>query len=158
MSISEFDLIIIGAGPGGYVAAIRAAQLGLRVVIVERDRLGGVCLNWGCIPSKSLLKNASVVETIQHASDFGVQIQSFSVDFGAAIVHSRTIVNKLVKGVEFLMKKNKIEVTHVPHQVLDGCVEALSPLEPCSGLANSLGQLIAVLAMPLAHGDVPSLV
>ena len=110
MSISEFDLIIIGAGPGGYVAAIRAAQLGLRVVIVERDRLGGVCLNWGCIPSKSLLKNASVVETIQHASDFGVQIQSFSVDFGAAIVRSRTIVNKLVKGVEFLMKKNKIEV------------------------------------------------
>lgn len=110
MSTSEFDLIIIGGGPGGYVAAIRAAQLGLRVVVVERDKLGGICLNWGCIPSKSLLQNASVVETIRHASDFGVQIQSFSVDFSAAIARSRTVVNKLGKGVEFLMKKNKIEV------------------------------------------------
>jgi dihydrolipoamide dehydrogenase len=110
MSTSEFDLIIIGGGPGGYVAAIRAAQLGLRVVVVERDKLGGICLNWGCIPSKALLQNASVVETIQHASDFGVQIQSFSIDFRAAIVRSRNIVNKLLKGVEFLMKKNKIEV------------------------------------------------
>lgn len=110
MSTSEFDLIIIGGGPGGYVAAIRAAQLGQRVVVVERDRLGGICLNWGCIPSKALLQNASVVETIQHASDFGVQIQSFSVDFSAAIARSRTVVNKLLKGVEFLMKKNKIEV------------------------------------------------
>ena len=110
MATSEFDLIIIGGGPGGYVAAIRAAQLGLRVVVVERDKLGGICLNWGCIPSKALLQNASVVETIQHASDFGVQIQSFSIDFSAAIARSRTIVNKLLKGVEFLMKKNKIEV------------------------------------------------
>jgi dihydrolipoamide dehydrogenase len=110
MSTSEFDLIIIGGGPGGYVAAIRAAQLGLRVVVVERDKLGGICLNWGCIPSKSLLQNASVVETIQHASDFGVQIPSFSVDFSAAIARSRTVVNKLLKGIEFLMKKNKIEV------------------------------------------------
>ena len=110
MSTSEFDLIIIGGGPGGYVAAIRAAQLGLRGVVVERDRLGGICLNWGCIPSKALLQNASVVETIQHASDFGVQIQSFSIDFSAAIMRSRTVVTKLLKGVEFLMKKNKIEV------------------------------------------------
>ena len=110
MATSEFDLIIIGGGPGGYVAAIRAAQLGLRVVVVERDKLGGICLNWGCIPSKALLQNASVVETIQHASDFGVQIQSFSIDFSSAIARSRTIVNKLLKGVEFLMKKNKIEV------------------------------------------------
>ena len=110
MSTSEFDLIIIGGGPGGYVAAIRAAQLGLRVVVVERDKLGGICLNWGCIPSKSLLQNASVVETIRHASDFGVQIQSFSLDFSAAIARSRTVVNKLLKGIEFLMKKNKIEV------------------------------------------------
>ncbi|MGZ8532040.1 MAG: dihydrolipoyl dehydrogenase [Candidatus Binatia bacterium] len=110
MSTSEFDLIIIGGGPGGYVAAIRAAQLGLRVVVVERDKLGGICLNWGCIPSKALLQNASVVETIQHASDFGVQIPSFSADFSAAIERSRKIVNKLLAGVEFLMKKNKIEV------------------------------------------------
>ena len=110
MSTSEFDLIIIGGGPGGYVAAIRAAQLGLRVVAVERDKLGGICLNWGCIPSKALLQNASVVETIQHASDFGVEIPSFSADFSAAITRSRKIVNKLLAGVEFLMKKNKIEV------------------------------------------------
>lgn len=110
MSTSAFDLIIIGGGPGGYVAAIRAAQLGLRVVVVERDKLGGICLNWGCIPSKALLQNASVVETMQHASDFGVQIPSFSADFSAAIARSRKIVNKLLAGVEFLMKKNKIEV------------------------------------------------
>ncbi len=110
MPTSEFDLIIIGGGPGGYVAAIRAAQLGQRVALVERDNLGGTCLNWGCIPTKALLKNASVVETIKHANDFGIQIEKFSADFGKAIDRSRVVSNRLVKGVEFLMKKNKIEV------------------------------------------------
>jgi dihydrolipoamide dehydrogenase len=105
-----FALIVIGGGPGGYVAAIRAAQLGQRVALVERDNLGGICLNWGCIPTKALLKNASVVETFRHASDFGIQVESFSADFGKAIDRSRVVSNRLVKGVEFLMKKNKIEV------------------------------------------------
>ena len=110
MADTQFDLIIIGGGPGGYVAAIRAAQLGQRVALVERDNLGGICLNWGCIPTKALLKNASVVETINHANDFGVQVEKFSADFGKAIDRSRVVSNRLVKGVEFLMKKNKIEV------------------------------------------------
>ena len=107
---NQFDLIIIGGGPGGYVAAIRAAQLGQRVALVERDNLGGICVNWGCIPTKALLKNASVVETIKHANDFGIQVEKFSADFGKAIDRSRVVSNRLVKGVEFLMKKNKIEV------------------------------------------------
>jgi len=110
MTTSEFDLIVIGGGPGGYVAAIRAAQLGQRVALVERENLGGICLNWGCIPTKALLKNASVVETIRHANDFGIQVEKFSADFGKAIDRSGVVSNRLVKGVEFLMKKNKIEV------------------------------------------------
>jgi dihydrolipoamide dehydrogenase len=108
--MSEYDLIVIGGGPGGYVAAIRAAQLGMKTALVERDNLGGVCLNWGCVPTKALLKNANVVETIRHANDFGIQVEKFSADFGAAIARSRQVSNRLVKGVEFLMKKNKVEV------------------------------------------------
>jgi len=110
MADSQFDLIVLGGGPGGYVAAIRAAQLGMQVALVERDSVGGVCLNWGCVPTKALLKNANVVETIRHANDFGIQVEKFSADFGAAIARSRQVSNRLVKGVEFLMKKNKIEV------------------------------------------------
>jgi len=110
MADSQFDLIIIGGGPGGYVAAIRAAQLGLRVALVERDNLGGICLNWGCIPTKALLKNATVVETLKHAGDYGIHVEKFSADFGKAIDRSRVVANRLVKGVEFLMKKNKVEV------------------------------------------------
>jgi len=112
MADTQFDVIVIGGGPGGYVAAIRAAQLGQRVALVERDNLGGICLNWGCIPTKALLKNASVVETIKHANDFGVQVGKFSADFGKAIDRSRVVSNRLVKGVAFLMKKNKIEVVN----------------------------------------------
>ncbi len=110
MTATQFDLVVIGGGPGGYVAAIRAAQLGRKVALVERDNLGGICLNWGCIPTKALLKNANVVETIRHANDFGIQVEKFSADFGKAIDRSRVVSNRLVKGVEFLMKKNKIEV------------------------------------------------
>ncbi len=110
MADTQFDLVVIGGGPGGYVAAIRAAQLGLPVAIVEKENLGGTCLNWGCIPTKALLKNANVVETIRHANDFGIQVEKFSADFGKAIDRSRVVANRLVKGVEFLMKKNKITV------------------------------------------------
>ncbi len=110
MPDSQFDLIVIGGGPGGYVAAIRAAQLGMKVALVEREFLGGVCLNIGCIPSKALLKNASVMETFRHANDFGIQVEKFSGDYGKAVDRSRVVSNRLVKGVEFLMKKNKIQV------------------------------------------------
>lgn len=110
MPDSQFDLILVGGGPGGYVAAIRAAQLGMKVALVERQYLGGVCLNIGCIPSKALLKNASVVDTFRNAKDFGITVDKFTPDYAAAVARSRVVSNRLVKGVEFLMKKNKITV------------------------------------------------
>lgn len=110
MADSIYDLVIIGGGPGGYVAAIRAAQLGLRTAVVERDQLGGVCLNWGCIPSKALLRNAEVVRLVRDAGDFGIKVERFTADYSAAQQRSRTVSNRLVKGIEFLMKKHKVEV------------------------------------------------
>ena len=106
----QYDLIIIGSGPGGYVSAIRASQLGLKVAIVERESLGGICLNWGCIPTKALLKSAQVFQYIQHAADYGIKVGEASADFGAVIKRSRDVANGMSKGVNFLMKKNKIEV------------------------------------------------
>jgi len=106
----KFDLVVIGSGPGGYVAAIRAAQLGLKTAVVERESLGGVCLNWGCIPTKSLLKSAHVYDYFQHATDYGVAIDgSFSPDFGKMVERSRTVAEAMSNGVRFLFKKNKIE-------------------------------------------------
>lgn len=104
-----YDVIVIGSGPGGYVAAIRASQLGLKTVIIERESLGGICLNWGCIPTKALLKSASVMEYIKHAKDFGIEATG-QHDFGAVIKRSRGVAEKMSKGVQFLMKKNKIDV------------------------------------------------
>ena len=106
----NYDIIIIGSGPGGYVAAIRAAQLGLKVAIVERESLGGICLNWGCIPTKALLKSANVFEYITHAADYGIKVQGSEVDFGSIIKRSRGVADGMSKGVQFLMKKNKIDV------------------------------------------------
>lgn len=107
----NYDVLIIGSGPGGYVAAIRAAQLGMKVGVVERENLGGICLNWGCIPTKSLLKSAQAYEYAKHASDYGVSIQGeIKPDFGAMIKRSRNVAEGMSKGVQFLFKKNKIEV------------------------------------------------
>ncbi|HEX3387243.1 MAG TPA: dihydrolipoyl dehydrogenase [Mucilaginibacter sp.] len=106
----DFDLIVIGSGPGGYVAAIRAAQLGLKTAIVERESLGGICLNWGCIPTKALLKSAQVFEYINHAADYGLKVSGGEVDFDSVIKRSRGVADGMSKGVAFLMKKNKIEV------------------------------------------------
>lgn len=105
-----FDLIVIGSGPGGYVAAIRASQLGLNTAVVEKAELGGVCLNWGCIPTKALLKSAQVFEYIKHASDYGIKVDAYSHDFGAVIKRSRGVADGMSKGVQFLMKKNKITI------------------------------------------------
>ena len=107
----SFDLVVIGSGPGGYVAAIRAAQLGLKVACVERESLGGICLNWGCIPTKALLRSAEVLELARRAKDFGVIAENVSADFGAMVERSRGVATKISKGVAFLFKKNK--VTHV---------------------------------------------
>ncbi len=107
----NYDLIVIGSGPGGYVAAIRASQLGLKVAVVERSELGGICLNWGCIPTKSLLKSASVFEYLKHAEDYGVSISGeASADFGAMVKRSRGVAEGMSKGIQYLFKKNKIEV------------------------------------------------
>jgi dihydrolipoamide dehydrogenase len=110
MSSYEYDVIVVGSGPGGYVAAIRAAQLGLKTAIVERETLGGVCLNWGCIPTKALIHNAEVVETLHDAATYGISFDNLTVDFSAAVKRSRDIVGRQTKGVGFLMKKNKIDV------------------------------------------------
>ena len=106
----NYDLIVIGSGPGGYVAAIRASQLGLKTAIVERESLGGICLNWGCIPTKALLKSAQVFEYLQHAADYGIKVGGASADFTAMVKRSRDVAGGMSKGVQFLMKKNKIDV------------------------------------------------
>ncbi len=106
----NFDLIIIGSGPGGYVSAIRASQLGMKVAVVEREHLGGICLNWGCIPTKALLKSAQVFEYINHAKDYGITVKEATADFDAMINRSRSVADGMSKGVQFLMKKNKITV------------------------------------------------
>ncbi|MDB4443161.1 MAG: dihydrolipoyl dehydrogenase [Saprospiraceae bacterium] len=106
----NFDIIVIGSGPGGYPAAIRAAQLGKKVAIVERDELGGICLNWGCIPTKALLKSAQVFEYISHAADYGIKVSSAKADFGGMVERSRGVANGMSNGIKFLMKKNKITI------------------------------------------------
>src|SRR5687768_16868659 len=104
-----YDVVVIGSGPGGYVAAIRASQLGFKTAIIEKESLGGICLNWGCIPTKALLKSAQVMEDIKHAKDFGIEANG-SPNFEAVIKRSRGVADKMSKGVQFLMKKNKIDV------------------------------------------------
>ncbi len=106
----DFDVIVLGSGPGGYVTAIRASQLGLKTAVVERESLGGICLNWGCIPTKALLKSANVFEYINHASDYGLTVEGADKDFDAVVKRSRGVADGMSNGVKFLMKKNKIEV------------------------------------------------
>ncbi len=106
----SYDLIVIGSGPGGYVAAIRASQLGMKVGVVEAAELGGICLNWGCIPTKALLKSAQVFEYMQHAAEYGIDVNGFKANFGGIIQRSRDVAGAMSKGVQFLCKKNKIEV------------------------------------------------
>ncbi len=106
----NFDVIVIGSGPGGYVAAIRASQLGFKTAIVEKENLGGICLNWGCIPTKALLKSAQVFEYLNHAGDYGIKADNIKADFSAVIKRSRGVADGMSKGIQFLMKKNKIEV------------------------------------------------
>jgi dihydrolipoamide dehydrogenase len=106
----SYDVIIVGSGPGGYVSAIRASQLGLKTAVVERSELGGICLNWGCIPTKALLKSANVFEYINHAADYGINIKGADVDFPAIVKRSRDVAAGMSNGIQFLMKKNKIDI------------------------------------------------
>src|SRR6478609_8035553 len=108
--MSKYDVIVIGSGPGGYVAAIRASQLGLKTAVVEKAEVGGICLNWGCIPTKALLKSAQVFDYIKHAKDYGITVGESTADFGAVIKRSRDVANGMSKGINFLFKKNKIDI------------------------------------------------
>ena len=105
-----YDIIVIGSGPGGYVTAIRASQLGMKVAVIEKAELGGICLNWGCIPTKALLKSANVFEYIKHAEDYGIKVKGGEADFGAIVKRSRGVADKMSNGVQFLMKKNNIDI------------------------------------------------
>ncbi len=107
--MAEYDVLVLGSGPGGYVAAIRAGQLGMKTAVVERDALGGICLNWGCIPSKALLRNAEVLSIIRHADQYGIGVGDVSPDFGKAIDRSRSVVGRLTRGVGSLLRKNKVD-------------------------------------------------
>lgn len=104
-----FDIALLGGGPGGYVAAIRASQLGFKTVVIDKDNLGGICLNWGCIPTKALLKSAEIYEKIKHADEYGIKVENYSFEFGKIIKRSRDISDRISKNVEYLMRKNKIE-------------------------------------------------
>jgi len=106
----KYDVLIIGSGPGGYVTAIRASQLGFKVAVVEKENLGGICLNWGCIPTKALLKSAQVYDYLKHVDDYGLKAEAIDKDFNAVIKRSRNVADGMSKGVQFLMKKNKIDV------------------------------------------------
>ncbi len=118
--MSHFDVIVLGSGPGGYVTAIRASQLGFKTAIVEKENLGGVCLNWGCIPTKALIKSAQVFEYLQHAEDYGLKTAGVDKDFDAVVKRSRNVAGTMSKGVQFLLKKNKIEVINGHGKVLPG--------------------------------------
>ena len=107
--MADYDVVVIGAGPGGYVAAIRAAQLGLSTAVIEDDNVGGVCLNWGCIPSKSLLRNAEVLELVKNAGEYGISVGDVTFDYGLAIDRSRQVVRRLTGGVGSLLRKNGVE-------------------------------------------------
>jgi dihydrolipoamide dehydrogenase len=125
----NFDLIVIGSGPGGYVAAIRASQLGMNTAIIERESLGGICLNWGCIPTKALLKSAQVFDYLQHAEDYGITVSKATANFDAVIKRSRGVADGMSKGVQFLMKKNKITVINGNGKLVTGPKVAVTDTE-----------------------------
>jgi len=146
MPESTYDVIVIGAGPGGYVAAIRAAQLGMKVALVEREHLGGVCLNWGCIPTKALLRNAEVARLLGEGKEFGFSVENVTLDYGAAIDRSREISARLVKGVEALMKGNHIDVVW-------GSARLASPTSVVVTAKEGAAQTLAAKAIIIATGS-----
>ncbi len=129
MSNYDYDVVVVGSGPGGYVAAIRAAQLGLKVGLIERESLGGVCLNWGCIPTKALIHNAEVLETLHDAKTFGFTFDNLTVDWSAAVKRSRDVAGRQSKGINFLMRKNKIDVIEGHGVFVDDHTVRVTPTE-----------------------------
>jgi len=149
---SNYDVVLIGAGPGGYVAAIRAAQLGLKTAVIEKEALGGVCLNWGCIPSKALLKNAEVVSYFNRADEFGLKMDNFSADFSVAMDRSRKVVDRNTKGVAFLLDKNKVD-----HIQGSGKVVGVGKVEvsPNGNVVESKNIVISTGARPRSIAPLP---
>ncbi|MGI8840125.1 MAG: dihydrolipoyl dehydrogenase [Caulobacteraceae bacterium] len=152
-----FDLVIIGAGPGGYVAAIRASQLGLKTAIVERDALGGVCLNWGCIPTKALLKSGEVYEQLSHLADYGLAVEGRSYDFTGVVARSRKIAKQLSAGVAFLMKKHKIEVVEGTAKLQKGAPAPKVVVALKAGGARTLTAKSVILATGARARVVPAI-
>ena len=149
--MAEYDVVVIGAGPGGYVAAIRAAQLGMKTAVVERDELGGTCLNWGCIPSKALIRNAEVVNLFNHADTWGVEVGSVKADFGAAVDRSRQVVKRMTLGVGYLLKKNNIDL-------VKGQAMLRSPTEiTVEGAEENLTAKTIILAAGARPRSIPTL-
>ncbi len=150
----KYDVIVLGSGPGGYVTAIRASQLGLKVAIVEKENLGGICLNWGCIPTKALLKSAQVFDYLKHASDYGLTIKEFDKDFGAVISRSRGVAEGMSKGVQFLMKKNKIEVIYGTGKVKPGKKVAVTDAD---GKTSEISADHVIIATGARSRELPNL-
>ena len=149
---STYDLAVIGSGPGGYVAAIRAGQLGLKTAIIEKEALGGACLNWGCIPTKALLKNAEIVSYIRRADEFGLKFDAFHPDYSAAMARSRRVVDRNTRGVRYLLRKNN--VTHI-----EGAARLTAPnrvaIEPGGAVIQAKNVIIATGARPRALPALP---
>ncbi|MBM3942963.1 MAG: dihydrolipoyl dehydrogenase [SAR202 cluster bacterium] len=148
----DYDLVILGAGPGGYVAAIRAGQLGMRTAIVEREALGGVCLNWGCIPSKSLLKNAEVLSYFQRAEEFGIHLEGYVADYALAVERSRQVVDRNTRGVAYLLRKNHVEQIEGAGR-LKG--HGLVSVEPSGRQLTAKNIIIATGARPRSVPSIP---
>ena len=149
---SSYDLVVIGSGPGGYVAAIRAGQLGLKAAIVEREALGGTCLNWGCIPTKALLKNAEIVSYVRRSEEFGLKFDGFHADYGVAMARSRRVVDRNTRGVRFLLRKNGVE--HI-----EGTGRLAGPgrvaVEPQGAVMDARNVIIATGSRPRAIPTLP---
>jgi len=150
----NYDIIVIGSGPGGYVAAIRAAQLGFKTAIVERESLGGICLNWGCIPTKALLKSAQVFEYLNHAEEYGIKVNGGEADFGAIIKRSRGVADGMSKGIQFLMKKNKIDVIMGTAKIKKG---GKVEVKGADGTTKEYGAKHTILATGARSRELPNL-
>ncbi len=148
MATSKVDVAIVGTGPGGYVAAIRAAQLGLSVAAVEDDRPGGVCLNWGCIPTKALLRNAEVVHLVEKAATFGVHVENVRADYGEAVTRSRSVADRMAKGVEFLFRKNKITLVRGTGKLTSPTTVEVARTEGGTGTLEARGVIVATGSAP----------
>jgi dihydrolipoamide dehydrogenase len=153
---TSFDVIIIGSGPGGYVTAIRAAQLGFKTAIVERDRLGGICLNWGCIPTKALLRSAEIYRNFQHAKDYGLSAEGVKFDHEAVVKRSRGVAGRMEKGVQFLMKKNKVTVIEGEARLEKGSVAPKVIVKAADGKDTSYDAKHVILATGARAREIPA--